>query len=431
MRFLFLLSWLTAAGAAETPPCVFCEIIAGTRPQEAVVYRDDRVVAFLSIGPRNPGHLLVVPRAHAETFTDVAAPDMQAMTDAARRLVAALRRTDLKMEGYHVQLNSGRAAGQSVFHAHLHIIPRHAGEAPAKTPEDRVAMEVLAPIAAKIRAALAESAAATQTPEIARAPAQAEVGQFMADYARQLLAADREGLIRLYSSRGTLLLADGLDDVSSPDMTAQLYRDTWVPPTTFAWRDLSYRFLHPEVCVVDGGFDWTGPNLPRGGRFNYSAVLVRDEGKWRIRSEAEFQAAPAAATPESAATAFVLPAINTEVPLARIREICLHYGLHRLWRKIASDPPPRPFKSDGCTGWFDEWKGVSLYPAGFLHDLKYWAGYPGEEVERLAADAEFMLDVARVLQSTTMAETMFHGVRVGGHEQLQASFSWGFGRAKP
>ncbi len=69
-----------------------------------------------------------------------------------------------------------------------------------------------------------------------------------------------------------------------------------------------------------------------------------------------------------------------------------------------------------------------LYPAGFLHDLKYWAGYPGEDVERLVADAELMIDVARLLGSTQMGETMFHGVRIGGTETLNASFSWGFGR---
>jgi hypothetical protein len=124
----------------------------------------------------------------------------------------------------------------------------------------------------------------------------------------------------------------------------------------------------------------------------------------------------------------VLPAMGEEVPLARIKEICAFYGLNDLWRKIEHDPPPRPFKSDGCTGWFDDWNGVSLYPAGFLHDLKYWAGYPGEDVERLVADAELMIDVARLLNSTAMAETMFHGVRVGGNEKLRASFSWSFGR---
>lgn len=123
-----------------------------------------------------------------------------------------------------------------------------------------------------------------------------------------------------------------------------------------------------------------------------------------------------------------LPAIGEVVPLERIKEICVFYGLNDLWLKIERDPPPKPFKSDGVTGWFDSWKGVSLYPAGFLHDLKYWAGYPGEDVARLIADAELMIDVARLLDSTQMAETMFHGVRVGGSEKLQASFSWGFGR---
>ena len=66
-----------------------------------------------------------------------------------------------------------------------------------------------------------------------------------------------------------------------------------------------------------------------------------------------------------------LPAIDEVVPLERIREICVHHGLDALWRKIEADPPARPFRSDGCTGWFDEWNGISLYPACFLHDLKY------------------------------------------------------------
>ena len=123
-----------------------------------------------------------------------------------------------------------------------------------------------------------------------------------------------------------------------------------------------------------------------------------------------------------------LPALGEEVALKQIKEICAAYGLVELWKKIERDPPARPFKSDGCTGWFDDWKGVSLYSAGFLHDLKYWAGYPGEEVDRLIADAELMIDVARLLNSTAMAETMFHGVRVGGSEKLNTSFSWGFGR---
>jgi hypothetical protein len=123
-----------------------------------------------------------------------------------------------------------------------------------------------------------------------------------------------------------------------------------------------------------------------------------------------------------------LPKKGEEVPLTEIKKICEFYRLHNLWKKIEADPPPRPFKSDGCSGWFDSWKSISLYHACFLHDLKYWAGYPSEEVERLVADAELMIDVARLLGETSMAETMFHGVRVGGHEIFKQSFSWGFGR---
>ena len=100
------------------------------------------------------GHTLIVPAAHAENFLEVPADTMHAMTDVAKRIAGAIRRTDLRMEGFVLQMNSGKAAGQSVFHAHLHLIPRYAGEPPAKTPEDRVGPEVLAPVAAKIRAAL-------------------------------------------------------------------------------------------------------------------------------------------------------------------------------------------------------------------------------------------------------------------------------------
>jgi hypothetical protein len=124
-----------------------------------------------------------------------------------------------------------------------------------------------------------------------------------------------------------------------------------------------------------------------------------------------------------------LPGKGEVVPLAKIKEICEHFGLLDLWAKIDHDPPSLPFQSDGCTHWVDTWEGVSLYPACFLHDLKYWSGYPGEEVARLIADAELMIDVARLLNDTAMAEIMFHGVRVGGGEIFKQSFSWGFGRA--
>ncbi len=123
-----------------------------------------------------------------------------------------------------------------------------------------------------------------------------------------------------------------------------------------------------------------------------------------------------------------LPEIDEEISLKRIKEICEFYGLKTLWNKIEKDPPALAFSSDGCTMWPDKTSGKDIYPACFLHDLKYWSGYPNEDVERLAADAELMVDVARIRGSTKMAETMFHGVRVGGTSTLKMGFSWGFGR---
>jgi len=170
---------LPAVRAEELPaPCVFCEIVAGTRQQEGVVYHDDVVTAFLSLGARNPGHILIVPNVHADNFLTVPPETMHHMTDVAKVLVEALKRTDLKLEGFMLQMSNGKAAGQSVFHAHLHIIPRYTGDGPVPpattTPPERgetgqpesapppkragdpFPMSELAPVAAKIRAALAE-----------------------------------------------------------------------------------------------------------------------------------------------------------------------------------------------------------------------------------------------------------------------------------
>ena len=125
-----------------------------------------------------------------------------------------------------------------------------------------------------------------------------------------------------------------------------------------------------------------------------------------------------------------LPPKGEEVSFSKIKEICEFFELPHLWEKIEKAPPHNPFKSDGCSLWFNSWKKSNLFPACFLHDLKYWAGYPEENIERLVADAELMIDVARILGSTQMAETMFHGVRVGGTEVFKRSFSWAFGRQK-
>lgn len=123
-----------------------------------------------------------------------------------------------------------------------------------------------------------------------------------------------------------------------------------------------------------------------------------------------------------------LPKKGEVVPLLRIEEICRFYGLHELWEKIRADPPLKPFASDGCTLFTDSWNGIDIYPACFRHDLKYWAGRDGEALERLRADCTLMLEIAELTGDLRLAETMFFVVRLGGHESLKQSFSWGFGR---
>ena len=119
---------------------------------------------------------------------------------------------------------------------------------------------------------------------------------------------------------------------------------------------------------------------------------------------------------------YKLPAVNSEVPMKIIKEICDVYDLPEIWKKIEKDPPKKPFVSDGCTMWPDITNGISIYEACFLHYLKYWCGHTGEDIARLQADAELMMDVARIRKSIKMAELMFHGVRRGGTEHLKLAF---------
>ncbi len=152
---------LMGAGAvrAAEQTCVFCEIAAGKGAAEAsVVYRDERVVAFMDRAPRNPGHVLVVPREHADDALTVPPATLGHLVQVAQRIARAIGRTDLKAEGFNLISNNGKAAGQTVFHLHLHVVPRFAGEpatAAAGEPRPVRPAEELAAIAAKIRAALA------------------------------------------------------------------------------------------------------------------------------------------------------------------------------------------------------------------------------------------------------------------------------------
>jgi diadenosine tetraphosphate (Ap4A) HIT family hydrolase len=107
--------------------CVFCGIVHGD-VEHSSVYEDERVVAFLDIQPVVRGHLLVVPREHAANLADLDGEDGAAMFETGRRAAAALRVSGLRCEGVNLFVADGEAAGQDVFHVHLHVIPRYEGD---------------------------------------------------------------------------------------------------------------------------------------------------------------------------------------------------------------------------------------------------------------------------------------------------------------
>jgi histidine triad (HIT) family protein len=107
--------------------CVFCQIVAGRAPA-SVVYRDEACIAFMDITPVNAGHLLIVPVEHATFLADLDPETGASLFRVAQRLSAAVRKSGLKAEGINLLLADGEAAGQEVFHVHLHILPRFPGD---------------------------------------------------------------------------------------------------------------------------------------------------------------------------------------------------------------------------------------------------------------------------------------------------------------
>ncbi|NJQ02542.1 HIT family protein [Streptomyces zingiberis] len=107
--------------------CVFCAIARG-QAEASTVYEDDAVVAFMDHRPVTPGHLLVIPKAHAVGLEDLEEGLGARVWRVAHRLARGLRRSSLRCEGINLFLADGEAAFQEVFHVHLHVFPRFAGD---------------------------------------------------------------------------------------------------------------------------------------------------------------------------------------------------------------------------------------------------------------------------------------------------------------
>ncbi len=107
--------------------CLFCRLASGDG-EVSVVAEDERTLTFMDIEPVVRGHMLVVPRTHAPSLADLDPEDGAAVFRSGQLAAAALRASALRCEGVNLFVADGEAAGQDVFHVHLHVIPRHAGD---------------------------------------------------------------------------------------------------------------------------------------------------------------------------------------------------------------------------------------------------------------------------------------------------------------
>jgi histidine triad (HIT) family protein len=133
--------------------CVFCRIVAKQIPA-GVVYEDERTIAFMDAGEVNPGHVLVAAKAHVENLYELDDAQAGALLCTAARVARAIRAA-FQPQGLSVYQANGKAAWQTVFHYHMHLVPRHQGDGmmlswPAKNPP----RETLAQHAALIRSKL-------------------------------------------------------------------------------------------------------------------------------------------------------------------------------------------------------------------------------------------------------------------------------------
>jgi histidine triad (HIT) family protein len=114
--------------AITSAPCVFCEIVAGRAPA-SIAYEDDRALVAATIGPVNPGHMLVMPKEHAPYLDDLDDGLVAHLFVVAKRTATAIRRSGLRCEGINLFLADGEAAFQDIFHLHIHVFPRFSGDA--------------------------------------------------------------------------------------------------------------------------------------------------------------------------------------------------------------------------------------------------------------------------------------------------------------
>ena len=107
--------------------CKFCDIVAGKAPA-SVVYEDDVVMAIMTLGPVNPGHVMVIPKKHMAYMGDMDDETGMHLFKITMRMEQAIRKSGVRCEGVNLFLADGEAAFQDVFHLHMHVFPRFKGD---------------------------------------------------------------------------------------------------------------------------------------------------------------------------------------------------------------------------------------------------------------------------------------------------------------
>lgn len=125
--------------------CIFCKILAGEIPS-TTVYEDDDFKAILDVNPAARGHVIILPKRHAANIYELPDEDASKVMVVAKKIATAVRDA-FHCDGVNILQNNGEAAGQTVFHLHVHVIPRFEGDTvnvgwkPGDMPED---MDVIA-----------------------------------------------------------------------------------------------------------------------------------------------------------------------------------------------------------------------------------------------------------------------------------------------
>lgn len=139
---------------SNDPTCIFCKILRG-EIGSVKIHEDQDTLSFMDVMPQSPGHCLVIPKCHTANIHEISPDEAAVLIRATQRLANAVRNA-LQPDGIGMYQFNGSAAGQTVFHLHFHVIPRHAGAELGFHARQMVDPATLHPLASKIAAAFSQ-----------------------------------------------------------------------------------------------------------------------------------------------------------------------------------------------------------------------------------------------------------------------------------